>query len=121
MYHNVHHIANANRNKKHIQDNQIPINPFVGPPIGPGLGPRCGHLTDFAYWLLLAECYSRQGDAGTKTAHFGSKICFCGNFKIVLKRISARNMKNILKPYKNGIRRSKTMIFDRDVFEKRYV
>ena len=44
------------------------------------------------------------------------KLAFWGNFIIVLKRISARNLKNTFKRPKNVIWRSKAMIFYRNVF-----
>ena len=46
---------------------------------------------------VKADCYVREGDGGTKTTRFGSNTCFLNNFIIVLKRISARNLKNMLK------------------------
>ena len=47
-------------------------------PSGPGLGPNPSAVKDIAWAVATvdADCYLRQGDGGTKTARFGSRICF---------------------------------------------
>ena len=46
------------------------------------------------------------------------KLAFLGNFIIVPKHISARNLENTLKLLKNDIWRTKSMVFDKDAFKK---
>ena len=46
------------------------------------------------------------------------ELAFWSNFIGVLKRISVRNVKNTLKPWKNVVWRSKSMIFEKNVLRK---
>ena len=69
---------------------------------------------------LGPDCYLRKGDEDTKMFWF-QKLVFWSNFIIVLKRISARNLKNTLKPLKSVVWRSETTIFDKIVLRKKEV
>ena len=67
----------------------------------------------------LPDCSLRQGAGGTKTARFGFKTCFRGDFIIVLNHFSTRNLKNTLKLSKNIMWRSNTTIFDKKVLRNK--
>ena len=47
------------------------------------------------------------------------ELDFLGQFIVVIKRISARNLKNTLKLSQNFVWRSRTMIFEKNVLHKR--
>ena len=48
----------------------------------------------------------------------GRELVFCADFIGVLKRISARNLKNIVFPSKNAVWLSKTTIFEKNNYVK---
>ena len=61
--------------------------------------------------IQKTDCYLRQGAGGMKLHDWGRELAFLDDFMSVLKRISARNLKNIVIPSKNVVWRSKTIIF----------
>ena len=97
----------------------------------------CPHLAQWLCWhahrdlclfrseLLMAsqpDCYLRQVAGGTEFARFGSSTCLLRWFISVLKRISARNLKNTVCPSKNAVWRSKTTIFENNtLLKQKYV
>ena len=61
------------------------------------------------------ECYLRQGAGGTEFHILGREFAFWCDFIGVLRRISARNLKNTVFPSKNIVWRLKTEIFEKNI------
>ena len=76
------------------------------------MGPDRAHKGDVFFRTHASDCSLRQGAGGTEFARFGSRTCFRGELRVVPKRISARHLKNTLKPSKHVIRRSKKTIVE---------
>ena len=61
-----------------------------------------------------SDCNLRQGAGGMKLHEMGRELCFWGDFSGVLKRISARNLKNTVFPSKTLVWKSRKKIFKKN-------